>query len=76
MSKDEEINSSAPANELIPGSGFALQVNPLEPLDLPDAIPEGGYGWICVLCVFTINAFTWGVVAVSSYHVPRYSRLR
>ncbi|OCL09009.1 hypothetical protein AOQ84DRAFT_275211, partial [Glonium stellatum] len=25
--------------------------------------PDGGYGWVCVACVFTINDFTWGVVA-------------
>ncbi|OJJ05569.1 hypothetical protein ASPVEDRAFT_859373 [Aspergillus versicolor CBS 583.65] len=23
--------------------------------------PEGGYGWICVLCIFLINAHTWGI---------------
>ncbi|KAF2835672.1 MFS general substrate transporter [Patellaria atrata CBS 101060] len=28
-----------------------------------DEIPEGGYGWVCVGCVFTINGFTWGVAA-------------
>ena len=24
----------------------------------------GGYGWVCVACCFTVNCFTWGVVAV------------
>ncbi|OJJ57617.1 hypothetical protein ASPSYDRAFT_154834 [Aspergillus sydowii CBS 593.65] len=23
--------------------------------------PEGGYGWVCVLCIFLINAHTWGI---------------
>lgn len=23
--------------------------------------PNGGYGWFCVLCVFLINAHTWGI---------------
>lgn len=30
-----------------------------------DAPPDGGYGWVCVAACFTINCFTWGVVAVS-----------
>src|ERR1700753_45906 len=40
------------------------------PLDLePDAIPpNGGYGWICVVIVFFINAHTWGLNSVS-YHI-------
>ncbi|KAK5020906.1 hypothetical protein LTS07_011371 [Exophiala sideris] len=25
--------------------------------------PDGGYGWICLACCFTINCFTWGIVA-------------
>ena len=27
--------------------------------------PDGGYGWVCLLAYFCVNAFTWGVVAVS-----------
>lgn len=26
--------------------------------------PDGGYGWVCVLSCFLINAFSWGVVSV------------
>ncbi|KAI9042438.1 MCT family MFS transporter [Aspergillus affinis] len=29
--------------------------------------PDGGYGWVCVLCVFLVNAHTWGIN--SSYGV-------
>ena len=25
-----------------------------------DEKPNGGYGWICVLCLLSINAMTWG----------------
>lgn len=31
----------------------------------PDVPPDGGYGWVCVACVFLINAHTWGVNSVS-----------
>lgn len=31
-------------------------------LDVP---PDGGYGWVCVACVFWINAHTWGINSVS-----------
>lgn len=33
-----------------------------KPADIP---PDGGYGWVCVGCVFLINAHTWGVNSVS-----------
>ncbi|KAL3478300.1 major facilitator superfamily domain-containing protein [Aspergillus californicus] len=26
-----------------------------------DEFPEGGYGWVCVICIFFINAHTWGI---------------
>lgn len=29
-----------------------------------DVPPDGGYGWVCVACVFWINAHTWGVNSV------------
>ncbi|BCR95886.1 MCT family MFS transporter [Aspergillus luchuensis] len=32
-----------------------------------DVVPDGGYGWVCVACVFWINAHTWGIN--SSYGV-------
>lgn len=41
-------------------------VTHLEPVAVPEdhQIPDGGYGWVCVACVSTINGFTWGVLAV------------
>jgi len=34
--------------------------------------PEGGYGWVCVACVFAINSFTWGVVAAYGVFLSYY----
>lgn len=31
-----------------------------------DPPPNGGYGWVCVVCVFCINAHTWGINSVRS----------
>lgn len=30
-----------------------------------DVIPEGGYGWVCVVAAFLVNAFTWGATGQS-----------
>jgi hypothetical protein len=35
----------------------------------PDVPPDGGYGWVCVACVFLINAHTWGVNSVSTLSI-------
>ena len=29
-----------------------------------DVPPDGGYGWVCIACVFLINAHSWGVNSV------------
>lgn len=34
-----------------------------------DGPPDGGYGWICVGCVFLINAHTWGINSVKFRHI-------
>ncbi len=33
-------------------------------IEAPDIPPDGGYGWVCVACVFLINGHTWGVNSV------------
>ncbi|KAL9116627.1 MAG: hypothetical protein Q9187_006849 [Circinaria calcarea] len=32
--------------------------------DVQDVPPDGGYGWVCVACVFMVNAHTWGLNSV------------
>ncbi|KAJ9604612.1 hypothetical protein H2200_010726 [Cladophialophora chaetospira] len=34
--------------------------------------PDGGYGWVCLACCFTINCFTWGVVASYGVYLSYY----
>lgn len=54
---------------------FATQTSYVEPAHSPHTSPpplqspppDGGYGWVCVVAVFFINAHTWGIN--SSYGV-------
>jgi hypothetical protein len=39
------------------------------PIDVP---PNGGYGWICVLAVATINAHTWGLNSAYAVFLAHY----
>lgn len=45
-----------------------LKPNENVPADLD--IPDGGYGWVVVAGIFTINAFAWGVSSVYSRALP------
>ena len=48
-------------------SHIADHESPAEKSTKTDEPPDGGYGWICVLCCFFINTHTWGIN--SSYGV-------
>ena len=56
----------------------SVPIPPVAPQDPPsptpnnDPIPNGGYGWIIVLSVFTLNAFTWGVLASYGVYLSHY----
>ena len=41
------------------------QPSPAQAKDQEYVPPNGGYGWVCVVCVFLINAHTWGFNVVS-----------
>ena len=41
------------------------QPSPIHSRDREYVPPDGGYGWVCVICVFLINAHTWGFNFVS-----------
>jgi hypothetical protein len=38
-------------------------------VDEEDVPPNGGYGWVCVFCVFWVNAHTWGINSVSGANI-------
>jgi hypothetical protein len=36
-------------------------------------LPDGGYGWVVVGCIFLINAHSWGMTSVRPHYIPRKS---
>ena len=62
---NEQNSSLAASGTAIAGPGTDQpQVEEKIEVDEP---PDGGYGWVCVMCTFVINAHTWGIN--SSYGV-------
>jgi hypothetical protein len=70
----EDMLNGGYRSEALPGYRFEEppqeMFNVAEQEDVP---PNGGYGWVCVGCVFLINAHTWGINSVSSCHYYRDS---
>ena len=61
---DLELSSPSlrPSVELLLGHH---QPSPAHAKDQEYVPPNGGYGWVCVVSVFLINAHTWGLNFVS-----------
>jgi hypothetical protein len=36
-------------------------------------LPDGGYGWVVVGCIFLINAHSWGMTSVRPHYAPHKS---
>ncbi|KAB8233797.1 MCT family MFS transporter [Aspergillus alliaceus] len=60
LADDEPADHKPADNE--PVTTDPEQAQPPAPIEI-----DGGYGWICVVCVFLVNAHTWGIN--SSYGV-------
>ncbi|KAB8079128.1 MFS transporter [Aspergillus leporis] len=63
--KEDQRQDERPTGQLEQQQNAAPDV--LEDKYQRDVPPDGGYGWVCVACVFWINAHTWGIN--SSYGV-------
>lgn len=55
LSKNDPVDNG-------PVTSDTEQAQPLAPTEV-----DGGYGWVCVVCVFLVNAHTWGINSVRSH---------
>lgn len=64
MAERQQATTTAQADdEMWVEPSQILDTNPSESVAI-DVPPDGGYGWVCVACCFTVNAMTWGVNSV------------
>ncbi|KAI9933932.1 hypothetical protein ASPWEDRAFT_35915 [Aspergillus wentii DTO 134E9] len=58
-----------------PGTPADNQLEYFDPSNVAtqeDIPPDGGYGWVCTICVFLINAHTWGVNSAWGVFLDHY----
>jgi hypothetical protein len=75
--RDHEQDGRIRGNTSTHSENTTLPNDPESPIPIedkqPDIPPDGGYGWVCVACVFLINGHTWGVNSVSTKFPLAYS---
>lgn len=66
---DDDTDSTSLSARTV--SGGDLEATPQMDEKTVDVPPDGGYGWVCVACVFLINGHTWGLNSVCLYPPPK-----
>ncbi|KAI2973042.1 hypothetical protein CBS147323_2137 [Aspergillus niger] len=60
LSKNDPVDNG-------PVTSDTEQAQPLAPTEV-----DGGYGWVCVVCVFLVNAHTWGINSAYGVFLAHY----
>lgn len=66
------LSNDCPDNERVNVDIDPEQAQPVARTEI-ECPPDSGYGWIYVLCVFLINAHTWGINSVRSLRLQTIS---
>ncbi|KIJ46137.1 hypothetical protein M422DRAFT_46225 [Sphaerobolus stellatus SS14] len=78
MSSDT-IHEKRPTSVTLEGDEQPSRANKVEAADIQvvnnpsDEPPDGGYGWIIVICAFWANAVTWGVNSAFGVYLSFYT---
>lgn len=62
MSNEPSTNN--PADEPVDRKSTENEPDATDPEEVKPPEIDGGYGWVCVVAVFLINAHTWGINSV------------
>ena len=67
LEKQGPVAGQASRNNSEKTLASADEEQPPKTVNIPiEAPPDSGYGWVCVVCCFWINAHTWGINSVRS----------
>jgi hypothetical protein len=64
--KDRNPRNTSTSSETSTLQGQAVETVGAEPTGVREqtpvqTVPDGGYGWVVVMCIAAINAVTWGM---------------